>query len=97
MRDARICAGALQGNPHSAAEAELRLLLAHRAGAGAEPADRPRSAGPGLLAHVLVSKYATICRFTGSQRSTRARYRTRSLHAGDWVVREPTLRLWWMR
>ena len=56
--DAGIRSGAIQSDPHGAAEAELRGLLADRAGAGAEPADRSRSGRAGLLAHVLVAKYA---------------------------------------
>ena len=42
----------------SSARCGQELLLAHRAGTGAEPCYRSRSGGPGLLAHVLVSKYA---------------------------------------
>src|SRR5262249_59635347 len=37
---AGICAGAVQSDPHGAAEAELRGLLSDRAGSGAESGDR---------------------------------------------------------
>jgi Transposase IS66 family len=39
-------------------EAELRCLRSHRAGPGAFAPHRPRPRGTGLLAYVLVSKYA---------------------------------------
>ena len=50
-RDARVRAGALQGDPPRAAQVRLRALRDARAGAGAEPADRARpgrsrAAGP---------------------------------------------------
>jgi hypothetical protein len=37
--DAGIRSGAIQSDPHGPAEAELRRLLANRAGAGSEPVD----------------------------------------------------------
>src|ERR1700761_1413448 len=40
FRSARIRACLLQGDSHDKTETELRLLLAHRAGTGAEPPDR---------------------------------------------------------
>ncbi len=49
----------LQGDPARAPEADLRELRAHRAGSRAPSRPIARGlAGPGLLAHVLVAKYA---------------------------------------
>ena len=47
-----------QSHSACASEAKLRWLRAHRASACAEPSIERGLAGPGLLAHVLVAKYA---------------------------------------
>ena len=57
-RDYRNGAGALQGDSPSAAQAGLCKLRYDRAGAGTDAADRTRYGRPGLLAHVVVGKYA---------------------------------------
>ena len=57
-RNARTGAGALQSDSPRATEAGLRELRYDRAGAGAARPIERGMAGPGLLAHVLVSKYA---------------------------------------
>ncbi len=56
LGDTGVRAGAIQSDPAGSAEAGVRVLRAHRASGSAEPSDRAGIAGPGLLAHVLVSK-----------------------------------------
>ena len=48
----------LQSDPACASQAELHGCDSHRASACSEPPHRRGLAGPGLLAHVLVAKYA---------------------------------------
>ena len=58
---ARLGTRLLQGHPTCAPEALLRPLCAGDPAAGAVAADRARHAGPGLLAQVIVAKYADHC------------------------------------
>ena len=56
-------------------------------------------AGPGLLAHVLVANMPTICRSTGSRRSTGGRasnWTARHWPIG-WAARAGRCSRWWMR
>ena len=80
-RDARVRAGALQGDPPRAAEAELRDLRDDRAGAGAHRA-RSSAAWPGPDCWRMCWSPSTpiICRSTGRARSTPAR-------ASSWSAR----------
>ncbi len=57
-RCSRVHSGALQGDTPCAAQALLHLLPENRGGPGRLATHRPRPGGPGMLAHVLVSKYA---------------------------------------
>ena len=57
-RDARVGARALQGHPPRAPEVRLQQVREARAGARAGRPIARGLAGPGLLAHVLVGKYA---------------------------------------
>ena len=73
-RDARVRAGALQGDPARAPEARLRRVRAHRAGGGAVAADRARAcraraARPRSGGQVL----PITCRCIGRRRSTPAK------------------------
>jgi hypothetical protein len=59
LGDSGIRSAAMQSDPHAATETELRGLLADRTGEQAlNRAINRGLAGAGLLAHVLVAKYA---------------------------------------
>ena len=53
-----VRADQLPREPPCSHQAGVHLLRRHRPGAGTEPTDRARHAGPGLLALVLVAKFA---------------------------------------